>query len=359
MAIVWEGRSRTPAIALAIAIVAAVGILAANLPMDKLGQLLAQQRGGTLDFYEESPGGTVAVLGVEAPAGSFRRLYIQGVSNSGDSISSLRYMRLQALLPLLIHKEEPRSALIVGLGTGITAGALLAYSDLERRVVVELLPAVIRGANHFKGNLNVTRDPRITIRVGDGRHELLSDTERYDLITLEPPPPTAAGVVNLYSKEFYQIARDRLKPNGLFGQWWPLATQDEEHSRSLVKSFIEVFPYATLWTTELHETLLVGSNQPIELRVPLIQNRFQQPDLMNVFREVGVLSPTDLLATYVTDRQGLENYARDVLPVTDDRPQLEYAPWIRKEEEFPQSTQNHRRTAFGPAPDRRGFVLQR
>jgi spermidine synthase len=65
--------------------------------------------GGTLVFYEESPGGTVAVLENTASAGAFRRLYIQGVSNSGDSITSLRYMRLQALLPLLIHNSEPRS----------------------------------------------------------------------------------------------------------------------------------------------------------------------------------------------------------------------------------------------------------
>ena len=113
-------------------------------------------------------------------------------------MASLRYMRLQALLPLLIHAAEPRSALVVGLGTGITAGALLADSSLERRVVVELLPAVVRAVPLFMGNLALASDPRVEIRVGDGRHELLRRTERYDLITLEPPPPSATGVANLY-----------------------------------------------------------------------------------------------------------------------------------------------------------------
>ncbi|MGC7546911.1 spermidine synthase, partial [Pandoraea pneumonica] len=73
---------------------------------------------------------------------TFRRLYIQGVSNSGDAMTSLRYMRLQALLPLIVHNGEPKSALVIGLGTGITAGASLAYPGLQHRVVAELLPAV-------------------------------------------------------------------------------------------------------------------------------------------------------------------------------------------------------------------------
>ena len=123
-----EERARGPPAPamLAIAVVLVVATLAALVPRDRLASLWADMRGGRLLFYEEDAGGTVAVL--EQPAGraAFRRLYIQGVSNSGDAPASLRYMRLQALLPLLVHRGEPRSALVVGFGTGITAGALLA-----------------------------------------------------------------------------------------------------------------------------------------------------------------------------------------------------------------------------------------
>ena len=182
--------------------------------------------------------------------------------------------------------------------------------------------------------MDIARDPRVELRIRDGRHELLATTERYDLITLEPPPPSAAGVVNLYSRDFYELARDRLEPNGLFAQWWPLATQNDEDSQSLVRSFIDVFPYVTLWTTELHETLIVGSKQPIELDVTRIRSRFRKPDVAVALRAVGVLSATELLATYVTARAGLENYAGDALPVTDDRPLIEYGAWVR-EGEFP------------------------
>lgn len=311
----------------------AVSVLAAAItPADRLASLLPAARGGKLAFYDESPGGTVAVVETRAQPYAFRRLYIQGVSNSGDAMPSLRYMRLQSLLPLAIHRGEPRSALVIGYGTGITAGALLAWPGLERRVVAELLPAVVRASSNFRGNFGAGSDPRIEIRLRDGRRELLRSAERYDLITLEPPPPSAAGVVNLYSTEFYRLAARRLQPDGLLAQWLPLPTQNHEDTRSLVRSFLDVFPYATLWSSELHETLLIGSFEPIVLDWPRIAVRAGQPSVADALREVGIGSPAALLATWVTDRAGLERFAGTARAVTDDRPSIEYGAWVRPQE---------------------------
>jgi spermidine synthase len=298
-------------------------------PSDRLATLLAESRGGHLTFYEESTGGTVAVVEQNAGRRQFRRLYIQGVSNSGDTMASLRYMRLQALLPLLIHRETPRAALVIGLGTGITGGALLTWPGLEHRTVAELLPAVVRAAPQFKGNYSMSTDARMDIRMRDGRRELLRNAERYDLITLEPPPPSAAGVVNLYSSDFYRLAASRLQQGGIVAQWLPLPTQNEQDTRALIQSFIQVFPHAALWITELHEMMLVGSTQPLELDVPRIEARFAQPRVAAALREVGIASPAALLATWITDRAGLAYYAADAQAVTDDQPRIEYAPWVR------------------------------
>jgi hypothetical protein len=241
-------------------------------------------------------------------------------------------MRLQALLPLLVHAGEPRSALVVGFGTGITAGALLAYPGLETRVVAELLPAVVRAGPLFAGNLGAGQDARLDVRIGDGRQELLRRSQRYDLITLEPPPPSAAGVVNLYSRDFYELCRDRLAPGGLMAQWWPLPAQNDEDSRSLVRSFLDVFPHAAAWSTELHEVLLVGSLAPTPLDGRRVAARFATPGVAVALGEVGIESPEALLATWVTDRAGLERYAGDAPPVTDDRPRIEHAAWVRRGE---------------------------
>jgi spermidine synthase len=317
----------------ATAAVAVTAVLAAFLtPQDRLASLLSAARGGTLAQYEESRGGTVAVIEQGSGQNSFKRLYINGVSNSGDTMTSLRYMRLQALLPLIIHNTEPRAALVIGLGTGITAGALLQYAALEQRVVAELLPAVVGAAPQFRGNYDVTDDARMDIRNRDGRRELLTSAQRYDLITLEPPPPSAAGVVNLYSSDFYRLAASRLQDSGIVAQWLPLPTQNDADTRSLVRSFLDVFPYASLWTTELHEMMLIGSPQPITLDVPRISGRFSQPQVAQSLREVGIASPQALLATWVTDREGLKRYVGDAPPVTDDRPRIEYADWVRRSE---------------------------
>jgi spermidine synthase len=325
-----RGRSR----AVALVMIGSVAAVAYVAPSDRMARLLADEKGGELVFYDEGVGGTVAVL--EQPAGTagdtFRRLYIQGVSNSGDALTSLRYMRLQALLPLILHPGEPRSALVVGLGTGITAGALLADSALETRVVAELLPAVVNAATHFSGNFGAASDSRIEIRVVDGRQEILQREQRYDLITLEPPPPSALGVVNLYSRDFYELARERLEPGGIMAQWWPLPTQNVEDSQSLVRSFLDVFPHVTAWSTEFHEVLLVGSVGPIEIDGAHVAGRFAEASIRSALSEVGIESPEALLATFLTGRQGLETFVEKAPPVTDDRPRIEYAAWTRRGE---------------------------
>jgi spermidine synthase len=241
-------------------------------------------------------------------------------------------MRRQALLPLMIHRGEPRSALVVGFGTGITAGALLADPHLTTRVVAELLPSVVRAARFFSSNLGAPTDRRLEVRIGDGRHELLRRPQRYDLITLEPPPPSASGVVNLYSRDFYELCRTRLQRDGLMAQWWPLPAQNDEDSRSLVRSFLDVFPYAAAWSTELHEVLLVGSSSPIVLDGAEIARRYSQPAVRSALTEVGIESPEALLATWVTNRAGLERFVGDARPVTDDRPLIEHATWVRRAE---------------------------
>src|ERR1700722_5066090 len=110
--------------------------------------------------------------------------------------------------------------------------------------------------SQLEGGWEVTADPRMDLRIRDGRRELLRNPEHYDLITLEPPPPSSAGVVNLYSRDFYALAASRLNPNGLFAQWLPLSTNPPlvsadaeflaalEHERTVLLSFYEAGIYA-------------------------------------------------------------------------------------------------------------------
>lgn len=308
-------------------------LAAAMTPANRLANLLLSTRGGgALVFYEEGRGATVAVAQQRSKDNVFRRLFVQGVSNSGDAMPSMRYMRLQTVIPLLIHNGEPKSVMVVGFGTGITAGETLRYPGLTTRVCAELLPSIVRAGKMFPENYNAWSDDRLNIRVRDGRQELMRSDQSYDVITLEPPPPSAQGVANLYSFEFYELAKKRLNQNGILAQWLPIATQNEQQTRELVRSFLDAFPYATLWTTELHEMLLVGSPQPIRIDVHTLQERFAPESVVASMKGVGIDSPAAVLATWVTDRSGLERFAGDANPVTDDHPRIEYGPWVRQDE---------------------------
>lgn len=334
----------------AVAACAGLGVVSisafALAPQDRFVRLLPSVQKGELVFYDEGLGGTVAVVEQRAET-KFRRLYIQGVSNTGDSMSSLRYMRLQALVPLITMSKEPRSVLVIGLGTGITAGATLIFDGLDRRVAAELLPGVRKAVTLFSGNNGAGVDPRLDIRVRDGRRELLSAPDTYDLVTLEPPPPSASGVANLYSTDFYRLAASRLTDGGVVAQWLPLPTQNQEDTRALVKSFTDVFPHASLYTTELHEMMLVGSMQPMRLDYAKMLLRFDQSDVKAALAEVGISSIEAMLATWVTDRDGLVAFAGDVLPVTDDDPAIEFAAWVRPDT-FPAVLPEIMRTAKEP-----------
>ena len=282
------GRSATVrSYGLAAGLVAAVMLLTVLTPADKLGRMLVQARGGKLIFYDESAEGTVAVLEQKSANQTFRRLYIQGVSNSGDTLPSLRYMRLQGLLPLIIHNGTPRSALVIGLGTGITAGSLLTY-PLAQRECAELLPTAVKAATLFNGNLDVTADPQLALHIGDGRHYLLANQQQFDMITLEPPPPSARGVVNLYSTDFYKLARKRMAPDGLLAQWWPITTQNLEDSQAMMQSILEVFPHVTVWTTDIYEMMVIGSMQPMEIDAEQVKIRFAFPAVKKSLEEVGI-----------------------------------------------------------------------
>ena len=154
------------AMKLSVGAVGVAAVIAALMtPANSLANLLLATRGGgALVFYEESRGATVAIAQQHSKDNVFRRLFIQGVSNSGDAMPSMRYMRLQAMLPLLIHNGEPKSVLVVGFGTGITAGETLRYPGLEKRVCAELLPAVVRSGEMFPENYKAWNDSRMEIR---------------------------------------------------------------------------------------------------------------------------------------------------------------------------------------------------
>ena len=192
----------------------------------------ATLRAGTLEYYKEGAAGTVSVR----RTGGTRALAIDGkvdASNAGDMLTQ----RLLGLLPTLLH-DNPRDALVIGLGSGVTVDAVIASGEVQRVDVVEISPEVVDASRYFEHeNRQVLKRPGVRLLVGDGRSHLRLSTQQYDVIVSEPSNPWMAGVAALFTREFFETARLRLRPAGVFCQWAHTYEIAERDLQSIVHTF--------------------------------------------------------------------------------------------------------------------------
>src|SRR4030095_5980148 len=191
--------------------------------------------------------GLTEVIAVTDAPDLGRRLLTNGHPMSSTARLSQRYMRALAHIPLLTI-EDPQSVLVIGFGVGNTAHASTLHPSIQRVEVADLSRGILAHAGYFADvNQNVLDDPRVAVYVNDGRQHLqMRPASSYDLITLEPPPIAYAGVAALYSREFYTLARTRLKPKGYLSQWLPAYQVPAATTVAMIRSFIDVFPQAVL-----------------------------------------------------------------------------------------------------------------
>ncbi|MCL4722279.1 MAG: hypothetical protein KJ041_10080, partial [Gammaproteobacteria bacterium] len=223
------------------------------------------------------------------------RLYFGNLSMSGTGILAQAYMRLMAHVPLLAQ-ENPTRALLICFGVGNTASAIAAHDSVRHIDIVDLNRNVFLTAPAFAAtNGNVQRDPRVRLIHDDGRNFLRHADQTYDLITSEPPPPMAAGVYRLYSREYYEDARARLSPTGLMSQWLPIYQMPLPAVEMAIATFVEVFPNAILYVGLQNELLLIGG--PGDLDLARVVRRFGSlPAARADLAAIGVNDATDLVA---------------------------------------------------------------
>src|SRR5204863_7273207 len=179
-------------------------------------------------------------------------------SNGGDMLTQ----RLLGLLPMLMH-DRPTDVCIIGLGSGVTLESALASGTISRADVVEISPEVVEASAFFaRENANALGAGNVRLVIGDGRSHLLLTRRRYDVIVSEPSNPWMAGVAALFTQEFFEAARARLKPDGLLCQWAHAYDISDTDLRSIVRTFASVFPEGTMWLVGAADLLLVGTNGP-------------------------------------------------------------------------------------------------
>ncbi len=196
--------------------------------------------------------------------------------SDGNARNDAATQVMLGIAPAILH-GNPKRALVVGLGTGSSAGWLGAIPGIERVDVVELEPAILEVARvSAPVNQNVLSNPKVKVIIGDAREVLLTTPERYDLIVSEPSNPYRAGISSLFTREFYDAVADRLAPDGLFVQWLQAYEVDAATIRTAYATLASVFPQLETWQTLQVDLLLVGSMKPRPHDLAALRARVQQ-----------------------------------------------------------------------------------
>ena len=266
-------------------------------------------------------------LVVSERGGQGRRLLTNGHPMSSTLLLNQRYMRAAAHIPLLMH-EEPASVLNIAFGVGNTLHAASLHPSVERLEVADLSRGILEHAGYFAvSNKGVLNDPRASVFINDGRQHLLMREEGvYDLIALEPPPINMAGTASLYTREFYRLARSRLRPGGFMSQWLPAHQLPAEGTFSLIRAFVDLFPRAVLLGSHRNLILLGIRGPALELDIEEVARRLEErPEVAEDLGSILMGTPTELAGTFVASGRTLERLSAAVPALVDDRPVNEYA----------------------------------
>jgi spermidine synthase len=329
---VERNRRLLPAVGLTA--VFAIGAFWVGDPYQAIMLARTKKRGPEWAIFRsyERAAATTMVAGVPGPPPSrgsrppTRALLVNGISMSILCTEA----KIMAHLPYLLA-DNPQSMLVICFGMGTTYRSACQHPGL-RVDAIDIVPEVYDcfGDVHADAERWLNR-PNAYRHVGDGRNHLLVHPDGYDVITIDPAPPLySAGTVNLYTREFLELCKERLTPGGVCCLWVPPGPESE--IQFVLSSFLDVFPDMTLWGgLEFPGFYLVGSRQPLALTASRLAQLAEQlgriEDMGEWRRNVDYTRPENLKALYLTDAAGVARLVNGVRPMTDDHPYTEFPLW--------------------------------
>lgn len=248
--------------------------------------------------------------------------------NDGNTNSDAGTQVMSGLIGAALH-PHPTRTLVVGLGTGSTAGWLASVPSMERVDVVEFEPAIRRVAQLCSPvNRDASQNPKLRTLIGDGREVLLTTPETYDLIVSEPSNPFRAGIASLFTREYYRAASKRLRDGGMFIQWMQAYEVDTNTIHTAYATLASVFPNIETWETADSDLLFVASMKPITYDAQALRSRLMtEPFRTAMISAWRTATLEGFLARYVGDNAlaRLSAQAKEVRLNTDDCTVMEYA----------------------------------
>jgi spermidine synthase len=290
---------------------------------------------GDILFFEEGLTCTISVfrttrsltmLNNGKPDASVPPGLAPGPEGRKEPLGDLPTQVLVGQLPLLLAGRID-DVMVIGLGSGVTLGSVLTH-QVKKVDALELEAAVVRGSRFFDHHSGAPlRDPRVALVVNDARNDLLVRDHLYDVIISEPSNPWIPGAASLFTKDFFEIARRRLRPDGILCQWIQLYEMWPEDFQAILRSFQEVFPAIQIWRVGA-DAILLGGPRDIPLPVGQLFARASPPVRADLAR-IGIHGPEDLLAHFWIGGDEVRSAVPPGPLNTDDNMRIEFAAPLR------------------------------
>ncbi len=329
------GRWNVGATVVLAAAMVAAGLLARSIPA--LPGLLvaygryAATRVGQADIIYVGEGINASVAVSELSNG-VRNYHNAGKVQASSEPQDMRLQRMLGHLTTLVP-EHPRKVLVIGCGAGVTAGAVSIDPAVEHQTIAEIEPLVPRVVSTYfaQHNFDVVRNPKVQVRIDDARHFVETTTEKFDAITSDPLDPWVKGAAMLYTREFFEMAKQHLTPGGAVTLFVQLYESNTDAVKSEIGTFLEAFPNGIVFgnTNEGkgYDLVLLGQVETTTIDVDAVQAKLQRPEYAPVaqsLREIGMSSAVDLFATYAGRKPDLQAWLKDAQINRDRNLRLQY-----------------------------------
>jgi spermidine synthase len=253
-------------------------------------------------------------------------LLINGKTDASTAGSDMATQLLLGHLPVMLH-PDPQSALVIGLGSGVTARAAAQHDTIQSMDVVEIEPSLRKTLEFFNDvNHHVGDSPKTNLIINDGRNHLLETEKTYDIIVSEPSNPWISGIASLYTTDFYTIAREKLNQNGIFCQWIHSYSMSMGNLAMVLGTLSSSFEDVQLWTSGVGDLLVIASTGRITVD-PGRVDRVVNLDLSTAeeFRTfLMVREPMEVLGRLLLDRSGIIALSKGARTNSDNYPYLEF-----------------------------------
>src|SRR5688572_5841900 len=255
-----------------------------------------------------------------------------GKIQASSEPQDMRLQRMLGHLTTLIPKD-PKNALVIGCGAGVTAGAVSIDPAVKNLTIAEIEPLVPSVVSKYfsEHNFSVVTNPKTRIHIDDARHYLQTTNEKFDAITSDPLDPWVKGAAMLYSREFFETVKKRLNPGGVVTLFVQLYESNNEAVKSEVATFLEAFPNGMIFGNTNngagYDMVLLGQVEPTVINLDEIQAKLARPEYAPIaqsFADIGMFNVIDLFSTFAGNAQQLKPWTADATINRDRNLKLQY-----------------------------------